>query len=150
MAENTTETLIGGIVVAVAAGFLFYMSQATATSQSGSGMMDVTASFRSAEGVTVGTDVRMAGVRIGSVVGLELDPKTYRAVARLTLPDDLELSSDTQALISSEGLLGGTFVEIVPGGAPDVLTSGDEIEDTQGAVSIVTLLLKFAGGGSSE
>ena len=150
MAENTTETLIGGIVVAVAAGFLFYMSQATATSQSGGGMMELHASFRSVEGVTVGTDVRMAGVKIGTVTGLDLDPKTYRAVVRLNLPDNLELASDTHALVSSEGLLGGSFVEIVPGGAPDLLADGDEIEDTQGAISVDTLLLKFAGGGASE
>jgi phospholipid/cholesterol/gamma-HCH transport system substrate-binding protein len=148
MAENTTETLIGGLVVAVAAGFLYFIGLTTGTSGP-SGSYELNASFRSAEGINVGTDVRMAGVKIGTVTGLDLNPMTYRADAKFTVLAGLELSSDTQVLISSEGLLGGNFVEIVPGGAPENLADGDEIEDTQGAISIVNLLLKF-GSGSSE
>ncbi len=147
MAENTTETLIGGLVVAVAVGFLYYVGVSTGVSGS-SGSYTLNASFRSAEGITVGTDVRMAGVKIGTVTALELNPLTYRADTTFSVLDGLKLSTDTQALVSSEGLLGGAFVEIVPGGAPDNLASGDEIEDTQGAISVVTLLLKFASGGS--
>jgi len=147
MAENTTETLIGGLVVAVAVGFLYYVGVSTGVSGP-SGSYTLNASFRSAEGITVGTDVRMAGVKIGTVTALELNPLTYRADTTFSVLDGLKLSTDTQALVSSEGLLGGAFVEIVPGGAPDNLASGDEIEDTQGAISVVTLLLKFASGGS--
>jgi len=147
MAENTTETLIGGVVLAVAVGFLVYVAQTTGISAP-NGSTTLHASFRSAEGISVGTDVRMAGVKIGSVTDLKLDPKTYRAIAYFTVLSDLELASDTQALISAEGLLGGNFVEIVPGGAPDNLATGDEIVDTQGSVSVVTLLMKFASGSS--
>jgi len=147
MAENTTETLIGGAVLAAAIGFLVFTSQSTGVQATG-GALELTASFRSAQGVSVGTDVRMSGVKVGTVTALELDPQTYRAVARFTVPGNLELASDSQALIQTEGLLGGTFVEIVPGGAPGNLAAGDEIEDTQGAVSIVTLLMKFAAGSS--
>lgn len=147
MSENTTETLIGGIVVAVAAVFLYYMADAKGVSGS-SGTYELTASFRSAEGVNVGTDVRMAGVKIGTVTAVALNPLTFRADTRLSVLSGLELATDTQVLVSSEGLLGGNFVEIVPGGAPENLGDGDEIEDTQGAVSIVTLLLKFATGSS--
>ena len=53
-------------------------------------------------------------------------------------------------MISQDGLLGGNFVEILPGGMPDVLAPGDEIEDTQGAVSLINLLLKFVGGGGGS
>ncbi len=147
MAENTTETIVGGVVLAAAAGFLVFMLNSTGVSGN-AGSLSVFASFRSAEGISAGTDVRMAGVKIGTVTGLRLDPRTYRAIADFTVPDNLELAQDSQALISSEGLLGGSFVEIVPGGSDEVLGQGDEIEDTQGAVSIVTLLLKFAGGSS--
>lgn len=145
MSENKTETIIGGVVLAVAAGFLFFTMQTTGVSSPG-GSIELTASFRSAEGISVGTDVRMAGVKIGSVTGLDLNPMTYRADAHFSVPENIEFSSDTQVLISSEGLLGGAFVEIVPGGAPDKLGNGDEIEDTQGAVSVVSLLLKFVTG----
>jgi len=145
MAEQTTETLVGGVVLAAAIGFVVFIAQSTGVSAP-SGSNDLFASFRSAEGVKVGTDVRMAGVKIGAVTSLALDPKTYRAVAHFTVPANIELATDTQALISSEGLLGGNFVEIVPGGAPDNLGNGDEVVDTQGAISVVTLLMKFAAG----
>ena len=147
MAENTTETLIGGIVLAVAVGFLIFVSQSTGAMRP-AGSISLNAAFRSAQGVSVGTDVRLAGVRVGTVTGITLDPKSYRAVLEFTVPEGLELASDTQALISSEGLLGGVFVELKPGGADGVLGDGDEILDTQGAISVVTLLMKFAAGGS--
>jgi len=148
MAENTTETIVGGVVLAVAIGFLVFTTKASLPS--GSGSHELHASFRSVEGISVGTDVRMSGVKIGSVTGLDLNPTTYRAIARFTVPADLVLSSDTQALISTEGLLGGSFVEIVPGGAPGDLTDGGEITETQGAISVVTLLMKFVGGDGTK
>ena len=149
MANNTTETLIGGAVLAVALGFLVYLNQSTGVSAT-AGAHELKASFRSVEGITVGTDVRMAGVKIGTVTGIDLDTRTYRAMTRFTVPSDLELSTDSQALISSEGLLGGAFLEVVPGGAPDNLGPGEEIVDTQSAVSLVTLLLKFVGSSGEK
>ncbi len=149
MSENTTETLVGAAVLAVAVGFFLLMTQASGLSPAGDAM-ELRASFRSAQGIAVGTDVRLAGVKIGTVTGVELDPATYRAVVRFTVPADLELATDSQALVQAEGLLGGTFLEIVPGGAPENLAAGDEIEDTQGAISVVTLLLKFAGGSGGQ
>lgn len=146
MSENTTESLIGALVLAVAGGFFYFMMQVTGISAT-SGYYELTASFRSAQGVNVGTEVRMAGVKVGTITDLTLNPQTYRADARFTVLNGLALSTDTQILISTESLLGGTYVEIVPGGAPDDLADGDEIEDTQGAISVVTLLLKFVSGG---
>ena len=149
MAENTTETIIGGIVLAVAIGFVVFSSKVTSVAGT-SGSHELSASFRSVEGISVGTDVRMAGVKIGTVTALDLNPTTYRAIAKFTVPADLVLATDTQALVSTEGLLGGSFVEIVPGGAPDDLVDGGEITETQGAISVVTLLMKFVGGDSSK
>ncbi len=146
MAKNTTETLIGGLVLLAAAGFLVFVVRTTGPSIS-SGSNELSASFRSAMGVSVGTDVRLAGVKIGAVTSLSLNPKTYRAVAHFTVPANLQLATDTQALISTKGLLGGTFLEIVPGGADGNLKNGGQIEDTQGAISVVTLLMKFVSGG---
>lgn len=144
MAENsTTEVLTGGAVLALAAGFFLYAANATGLGQGGAGHYELTASFRSAEGVSVGTDVRLAGVKVGTVTGLDLNPQTFRADARFTIRDGVDLPDDSAALVASEGLLGGTFVELVPGGSPFNLEPGDEVLDTQGAVSLVTLLLKF-------
>ena len=81
------------------------------------------------------------------VTALTLNPKSFRADATLSVQGDLALPDDSAALVSSEGLLGGNFVELVPGGSLDNLTPGAEIEDTQGAVSVISLMMKFAGGG---
>ncbi|MEO6299014.1 MAG: MlaD family protein, partial [Paracoccaceae bacterium] len=76
---------------------------------------------------------------------MTLNPTTYMADVVVDLDKSILLPTDTAILISSEGLLGGNYVELIPGGSPDNLAPGDEIEDTQGAVSLVSLLMKFVG-----
>lgn len=148
MAENTTEVVVGTGVLAAAVGFLFFALQSTGFS-SPSSDYQLTASFRSADGIAVGSDVRMAGVKIGTVTDLALNADTFRADATVTFIDGIEVPDDSAILISSEGLLGGNFVEVVPGGSPFNFETGDEVEDTQGAVSLVSLLMKFVSGGDN-
>lgn len=152
MAENTTEVLVGSCVLAAAAGFLIYAGQIGdfGAGRGGAEMANYPASFRSSEGVLVGTDVRMSGVKIGSVTQIVLNPETYRADANLQLDAGVLLPDDTAAVIASEGLLGGSFVELLPGGSPFYLEPGDEIEDTEGAVSLVQLLLRFVSGSGDQ
>ena len=145
MSENTTEVFVGGAVLAVALGFLVYAGQATGLSSAQS-EYELAASFRSADGVDVGTDVRMAGVKVGRVTGIQLDPTTYRASTVFTVQEGIEVPDDSAVSISSEGLLGGNYVEILPGGSPFYFEAGDEIEFTQGSVSLVSLLMKFVAG----
>ncbi|NSX55252.1 outer membrane lipid asymmetry maintenance protein MlaD [Parasulfitobacter algicola] len=149
MSHNTTEVVTGGVVLVAAIAFLVYAAQATGFSRD-TGNYDLTASFRSAEGISVGTDVRLAGVKIGTVSDLDLNPQTFRADATVSLIQGIELPDDSSILISSEGLLGGNFVEIVPGGSPFNYEPGSEILDTQGAVSLISLMLKFVSGGEEE
>ncbi|PWE30464.1 outer membrane lipid asymmetry maintenance protein MlaD [Maritimibacter sp. 55A14] len=149
MAENTTETIIGAAVITVAAGFLVFASQAAGVSTR-SGSYPLTASFRSADGVSVGTDVRLAGVKIGTVTDLDLNPQTFRADATVSVLKGLEIPEDSAILVSQDGLLGGNYIEIVPGGSPFNLEPGGEIEDTQGSVSLVSLLMKFVSASSEE
>lgn len=143
--EHTTEVLVGGAVLAVALGFVIYAGQVTGFS-GGQDEYALTASFRSADGVTVGTDVRMAGVKVGRVTRIELDPETYRAATVFTVRDGIDVPDDSAVAVSSEGLLGGNYVEILPGGSPFYYAPGDEIEFTQGSVSLVGLLTKFVAG----
>lgn len=145
MTQSKTEVLVGGAVLAVAIGFLAYAAQVTGVS-TGSASYSLTASFRSLEGVNVGTDVRLAGVKIGSVNSVTLNPETYRADTVISVVNDIQIPDDSAITIASEGLLGGNFVEIVPGGSPFMYEQGAEIEDTQSAVSLVSLLLKFVSG----
>lgn len=150
MAETKiSEILVGGLVLAVAAGFVLY-SSGTIGLKRNTGTYDLHASFRSAEGIAVGTDVRLAGVRVGSVSGLVLNPQTYFADMTISVQNGIELPEDTALLVSSEGLLGGNFMELVPGGMPMNLAAGDEIVDTQGSVSLISLLMKFVGGSASD
>jgi phospholipid/cholesterol/gamma-HCH transport system substrate-binding protein len=149
MAENRAEVLAGAAVLAAAIGFLVYAGKETGVSGP-SGSYELVASFRSVEGVRVGTDVRLAGVKVGTVTALDLNPETFFADAVLSVQENVLLPDDSAALISSEGLLGGNFVELVPGGSLDNLAAGAEIEDTQGAVSVISLMMKFAGGGDDE
>ncbi len=146
MAEHVTEVLTGGAVLAVAAGFLIYAGQVGGVAVGSGDASTYTASFRSAEGVGVGTDVRLAGVKVGSVLDMTLDPATFRAETEFSIQNDVLLPDDSAVVISSEGLLGGSFVEILPGGSPFNLEPGSEILDTQSSVSIVQLLLKFVSG----
>lgn len=147
MAENLTEVLTGGGVLAVAAGFLIYAGQVGGVGVGGSDSATYSASFRSAEGIGIGTDVRLAGVKVGSVMNMSLDPATFRAETEFSIQENVALPDDSAVIISSEGLLGGSYVEILPGGSPFNLEPGSEIEDTQSSVSIVQLLLKFVSGG---
>lgn len=150
MSHNPTEVIVGGAVLAAAVAFAIYAGQATGLSRGGDGY-ELRASFRSLEGVSVGTDVRLAGVKIGTVTDVELNPQTYRADTTVSVSDDIEIPDDSAIIVASEGLLGGNFVEIVPGGSPFYFSPGDQVEDTQGAVSLVSLLLKFVSGdGGAE
>jgi phospholipid/cholesterol/gamma-HCH transport system substrate-binding protein len=144
--DTITEIFVGAAVVAAAVGFFAYAASSAGGMSGGPDAYELTASFRSAEGIGVGTEVRLAGVRVGTVTGMELDPESFRAETTFSVAGNLELPDDSAAAISSEGLLGGTFVEIIPGGSPFVLAPGDAILDTQSSVSLITLLMRFVGG----
>jgi phospholipid/cholesterol/gamma-HCH transport system substrate-binding protein len=148
MSENRAEILAGAAVLAAAIGFLVYATGGHGLSAQ-AGTYPLKASFRAVDGITPGSDVRLAGVKVGSITSLVLNPETFFADATVAIDSKIQLPTDTAILISSEGLLGGNFVELVPGGAPDVLAPGDEIEDTQGSVSLISLLMKFVSGGGS-
>ena len=145
MSENKTEVAVGGIVLAAAVGFLVYAGQLTGFASTSQGY-PLHASFRSADGVDLGTDVRMAGVKVGRVTAIDLDPETFRARATFTVQEGIELPDDSAVSIASEGLLGGNFVEILPGGSPFAFEPGDTVEFTQGSVSLISLLMKFVAG----
>ena len=142
MKNNPLETAIGALVVMAAVGFLYYASNVVGISGT-SDTYDVNASFRSAEGIALGTDVRMAGVKIGSVTEMKLSPTTFRAELIVAIKNIVEIPDDSAIAVTSEGLLGGNFIEIIPGASEFPVENGGEIEDTQGSISFITLLMKF-------
>lgn len=150
MATERAEIFAGAVVLAVAAGFLAYATSASGMFSRDGGTYPLHASFRSVDGIRVGSDVRLAGMKVGSISELKFNPETFYADATIQLRKDVLLPDDSAILISSEGLLGGNYVEIQPGGSLDNLAAGGEIEDTQGSVSLVSLLMKFVGGGGKD
>lgn len=148
MANNVTETLIGALVLVAATGFIAYASQTTGIGGQGGETYSLKASFNSAEGLNLGTDVRMAGINIGSVSSMNLNLETYQAETVFTIREAVKIPDDSDVKVASEGLLGGVYVEIVPGGSDFMLASGDEILLTQSAISFLNLLMKFVADGS--
>lgn len=143
------ELWVGAAVLVVAAGFLFWSTGGKMRGLGGDSY-ELRAAFPNVDGIETGTDVRVAGVKVGRVSGVTLNPQTYLAEARLMLPAKIRLPTDSAALIQSDGLLGGAYIELQPGGAPDNLAPGDEIEDVQGAVSLLSLMMKFVDAQASE
>ena len=149
MADQRFEIMAGAGVLALALGFAVFAGQGLGM-RAESGTYPLRASFRSIQGISVGADVKLAGVKIGTITTLVLNPDTFMADTKIAVDKAIQLPTDSAMVISQDGLLGGSYVEILPGGMPEVLAPGDEIEDTQGAVSLINLLLKFVGGSSSE
>jgi phospholipid/cholesterol/gamma-HCH transport system substrate-binding protein len=145
MTNSAAETVIGAVVLATAVGFTFYAGQTTGLQLGGDGYA-LAATFRSAEGIAVGTDVRLAGIKVGSVTRLDLDRESYQARAEFAVESGLAIPEDSDVKIASEGLLGGSFVEITPGASEFMLAAGDEILNTQSSVSLLNLLMRFGTG----
>lgn len=155
--RSWAEVLAGLGVLAVAAVFLGYAILHGGRAGTPPGLT-LTAEFDRVDGLSVGSDVRIAGVKVGSVAGLTIDPRSFNAVVTLRVDPSLRLPRDTSAEITSEGLLGGRFVALVPGGEERLLADGARITETQGSVSLESLLGRFifsvtqmnSGGGGQN
>jgi phospholipid/cholesterol/gamma-HCH transport system substrate-binding protein len=139
--HGIAETLTGAIVLVVALAFLAY-AVAHSGRTTGTGY-DLQARFEHIDGLAVGGDVKIAGVKIGTVTGERIDPKTFAAIVSMTVQDYLKLSKDTGASITSESLLGGKYISLSPGGDEEDLKPGQTITITQSSVSLEELLGKF-------
>lgn len=139
MKNSTVETLIGTAVVAIAAAFFIFAYQ-TSGKATAAGSYRVSAEFDNAEGVSVGTDVRVAGVKIGSVVDFTLNPENFQANVVMELDPKVKLTEDATAKVTAEGLLGSKFISLEQGGAETLLAAGGVISNTQGAVDIWSLI----------
>jgi phospholipid/cholesterol/gamma-HCH transport system substrate-binding protein len=125
-------------VLAVAGGFLIFAYSGTGLGAASG--YEVSAKFGRVDGVSVGADVRISGIKIGAVSRLDLDPDDYSAVTYLSIRDDIRLPDDSSVRITSEGILGGQYISIEPGGSPDMIAPGGEIEYTQGSIDLIGLL----------
>jgi phospholipid/cholesterol/gamma-HCH transport system substrate-binding protein len=145
--SGTAEVLTGAVVLLIAAGFLgFAVAHSGRTASAG---YQLHAQFDHVDGLNPGADVRIAGVKVGSVVSMEIDPKTFLADVTLTVRDNIHLPKDTGAEITSESLLGGKFLNLSPGGSGTDLAPGGLITITQSSISLEQLLGKFIFSAAS-
>ena len=139
--RNAAEVAAGAVVLLVAAGFLaFAVAHSGRSAVSG---YTLHASFDRIDGLPVGSDVRIAGVKIGNVTSETINPKTYLANVGFTVADTIRLPKDSSAEITSESLLGGKYLSLVPGGDEQMLPDGGTVTITQSSVSLEELLGKF-------
>lgn len=139
--RSFAELATGGVVILLAAGFLAYALINTGRSTTGG--MHLSAQFNNIGTVSTGSDVRVSGVKVGSVTGVRIDPQSYMAVLDLTVRPDLKLPTDSSAVISTGGFLGTSFVSLAPGGSDKDLQDGGNITITQSATNLEDLLGKF-------
>ncbi|MFQ3666315.1 MAG: outer membrane lipid asymmetry maintenance protein MlaD [Sphingomonadaceae bacterium] len=148
--EHLAEALAGLVVVLFAGWFLVFAWNRSDQGPRG-GTYDLVARFPNATGIAVGSDVRVSGLKVGRVESQRLDPETYEAVVTLAVDRRVKLPADSAAAITSESLLGGSFIALMPGGDEDVLGPGDEILETQGATDLMSLVgsvINRTGGGA--
>jgi len=150
MKNSFVETTVGAIVILIAVVFFTYAYRTSGTTTGLQGYT-VTAKFDKIDGISTGSDVRMSGIKIGTVSKNELDGKTYQAIVTLAITTPVKLPEDTNAKITSEGLLGGNYISLEPGGAEEFIKDGGEIEFTTSSVDLISLIGRAVfGSGKSE
>lgn len=158
MKNAAVETLIGAAVIVIAAIFFLFAYQSSGKGSAAGGYRLI-AEFDNASGINVGTDVRMAGVKIGTVVGQSLNHENFQAAITMLIDPAVQLTDDVTAKVTAEGLLGSNFITLEQGGSETRLADGGMIQYTQGAVDIWSLIsqamfdksgAKTSEGGNTE
>ncbi|MBL6664426.1 MAG: outer membrane lipid asymmetry maintenance protein MlaD [Rickettsiales bacterium] len=140
--NNYFEIIVGTFVLVCAIVFLagsFKNSNVTTNSNN----YTISAKFNNIDGIAPGSDVKISGVKIGSVKSQDLDPVDFQAKLYLSIDSKIKLPYDSSIKVSSEGLLGSKYLSISPGAEEEYLKDGEQIEFTQSSVNLEELLGKF-------
>lgn len=151
MRRNAVETVLGAVVLLVA-GMFVYFAYNTAQVKTIDGY-NIKASFFKIGGLTTGSDVRINGIKVGTVTNARLDPETFDAVIEMSIKPDIKLPTDTIAAIGSEGIVGGKYVRITPGSAKETISDNGSISETKDFRSLedqVGEIIFLATGGSDK
>ncbi|GAA0531613.1 phospholipid/cholesterol/gamma-HCH transport system substrate-binding protein [Rhizomicrobium palustre] len=147
MHNETVETLIGAVVIVIAVVFVIFTYQTT-----GSARMDgyeLTAKMVRVDGLAAGTDVRLGGVKVGTIKALTLNPD-YMITIHMDINGNVKVPDDSSLVVTSSGLLSGSYLSIQPGGSDKMLAAGGQIKNTQGAIDMMGLLNKFVNSSSGS
>lgn len=146
--SNYFEIIVGTFVLFCA--IFFFFSSFRSAKINNSGGYHLIAKFENIDGLVSGSDIKISGVKIGTIEDQFLDQKDFRATLKLNIDQNVKLPSDTSAKISSEGLLGSKYLSITPGGDEENLKDGEEIMFTQSSVNLEDLLGKFIFGSDKK
>ena len=147
--NNNYFEIIVGTFVLFAALFFFFSSLKKANVSSSNGY-HLTAKFENIDGINNGSDVKISGVKIGTIESQFLDKKDFRATLKINLDNSVKLPLDSSAKVASEGLLGSKYLLISPGSDEENLKDGEEIQFTQSSVNFEDLLGKFIFNSDSK
>ena len=148
MHRNTLETIMGGIVLLAAVGFVMLVYETT--NMKGNSGYEITAEFGNTGGLSIGDDVRVSGIKVGRITGQNLDPITFVAKISMAIDPTIRIPSDSSARITPTSLLGGNYLELMPGAATETLVAGAVIYDTRDPVSLNDLLGQVVFSAGSE
>ncbi len=129
MNKRPVETIMGIVVIVIAALFMFFAYRVSDL-QVVKGYT-VSAHFLKVGGLTIGSDVRINGIKVGTVISQKLNPEDYVAEIKMSLSPDLKLPKDSTAVIAGAGLMGDKFIKIEPGKDTEILSDGDELTHTK-------------------
>ena len=142
MKQGIIETLVGFFVIIIAIAFFVFAYNLSNLSKVRNGY-SILAKFQNIDGISEGSDVKLAGIKVGHVESLTLEHDTYYAEVNLFIENGIEVPVDSRAIVSTNGLLGGKYIRISPGGAENNLGNGGKIKFTQSALNIEDLIGKL-------
>ncbi len=142
MKQGVIETLVGLFVLIVAVGFFVFAYKVSNVGNTRDGY-SVSANFQDIDGVSKGTDVKLAGVKVGYVDDLILDSNTFYVAAKFYIDKGIEIPEDSRAIVATSGLLGGKYIRITPGGSDDNLSDNGKIKFTQSSLNFEDLVGKL-------
>ena len=144
MKVNILDAFLGFIILLITGLFVFYVYITVDTKLFKADGLILNARFENIDGIVVGSKVKMSGVNIGAVKSISIDPESFYAVVSMVFDKEFNFPDDTEASVQQEGLLGGSYISILPGGSDIMLSNNQEILYTQGSTNILNLMLKFA------
>ncbi|MAK10056.1 MAG: hypothetical protein CBD72_05120 [Flavobacteriaceae bacterium TMED212] len=144
MKVNLLDAFLGLLVLLTAGLFLFYIYITIDTKLFSGDGYQLHARFDNVDGIVTGSKVKLSGVNIGTVKSISLEPENFYAFITMNFDREFNFPDDTEASVQLEGLLGGSYISILPGGSDVILLNNQEILYTQGSKSLLNLMLKFA------
>lgn len=144
------ETIVGSIVIIISISFLMKIIFSGNMRSVKSDGMQITAKFNNVDGIEVGSDIKISGVKVGVVTEKSLDYETYRAILKFSIDKAVKIPLDSNAAVVSSGLLGGKYIDIRPGSEENYIQENGKISYTQSSINLEELIGKFAFGGQSK